>query len=65
MQLEIEMGFRSAFNFIPEGSYRLPVTLRQELVDNGFEIGVHDLRHDGRLFRSATGFQARAARIKR
>jgi hypothetical protein len=40
MELEVEMGFRSSFNFIPEGSYRLPVTLRQELVDNGFEIGV-------------------------
>ena len=65
MELEVEMGFRSSFNFIPEGSYRLPVTLRQELVDNGFEIGVHDLRHDGRLFRSAAGFQAQAARINR
>jgi len=65
MQLEIAMGFRSSFNFIPEGTYRLPVTLRQELIDNGFEVGVHDLRHDGQLFRSAAGFRARAARINR
>ena len=65
MQLEIEMGFRSCFNFIPEGTYRVPVNLRQELVENGFEIGVHDLRHDGRLFRSVAGFRARAARINR
>ncbi len=65
MQIEMEMGFRSSFNFIPEGSYRAPATLRQELLQNGFEVGVHDLRHDGRLFRSEAGFTARAAKINR
>src|SRR5262249_35827683 len=65
MELEMEMGFRSSFNFVPEGTYRVPANLRQELLENGFETGVHDLRHDGRLFRSAAGFQARAARINR
>lgn len=63
MQLEMEMGFRSSFNFVPEGSYRVPSTLRQELIQNGFEICVHDLKHDGRLFASAAGFERRAARI--
>ncbi len=65
MQIEMEMGFRSSFNFIPEGSYRAPATLRQELLQNGFEVGVHDLRHDGRLFRSHAGFRTRATRINR
>ena len=52
MELEMELGFRSSFNFIPEGNYRVPAAFRDDLTRNGFEVGVHDLRHDGRLFRS-------------
>jgi glycosyltransferase involved in cell wall biosynthesis len=63
MQLEKEMGFRSTFNLIPEGSYSVPQALREELSRNGFEVGVHDLRHDGRLFSSAAEFRRRAVRI--
>jgi len=65
MQLELELGFRSSFNFIPEGGYATPGDLREELVRNGFEVGVHDLKHDGRLYRSRRGFRQRAARINR
>jgi glycosyltransferase involved in cell wall biosynthesis len=65
MRLELELGFRSSFNFIPEGSYSVPKDLREELVRNGFEVGVHDLKHDGRLYRSKRGFKQRAARINR
>jgi glycosyltransferase involved in cell wall biosynthesis len=49
-QLERALGFRSSFNFIPEGNYRATRELREELTHNGFEIGVHDLRHDGKLY---------------
>jgi glycosyltransferase involved in cell wall biosynthesis len=65
MRLELELGFRSSFNFIPEGGYAVPADLREELVRNGFEVGVHDLKHDGRLYRSRRGFKQRAARINR
>src|SRR4030095_1299102 len=50
MKLEMDLGFRSLFNFIPEGEYRVPREVREQLTQNGFEIGIHDLRHDGRLF---------------
>ncbi|PYJ91692.1 MAG: hypothetical protein DME71_01415 [Verrucomicrobia bacterium] len=63
MELELDLGFRSSFNFIPEGSYRVPVELRQELTANGFEVGIHDLKHDGHLFSSRRKFKRRAARI--
>ena len=63
MELEMELGFRSSFNFIPEGAYRVPPAFRDELTRNGFEVGVHDLRHDGRLFRSVAEFRSRAIRI--
>ena len=63
MRLESEIGFRSSFNFIPEGNYRVPGELRDELAKNGFEIGIHDLQHDGRLFASRREFSRKATRI--
>lgn len=63
MRLERALGFRSSFNFIPEGSYKVPSELREELVRNGFEVGVHDLNHDGRLYRSRREFGEKAKRI--
>ena len=63
MELELGLGFRSSFNFIPEGSYRIPDSLRHELSDAGFEVGVHDLRHDGLLFTSRRRFAQSAGRI--
>lgn len=61
--LERELGFRSSYNFIPEGTYRVPAELRAELTRDGFEVGVHDLAHDGWLYRSRDGFRRNAARI--
>jgi glycosyltransferase involved in cell wall biosynthesis len=63
MDLEMSLGFRSSFNFIPEGEYQTPPELRKYLVSNGFEVGVHDLRHDGKLYRSKKDFQASAEKI--
>ncbi len=60
--LDESLGFRSSFNFVPEG-YPLDHDLLQELRTRGFEIGVHGLRHDGKLFRSHAGFTNRATRI--
>src|SRR5437763_16446840 len=65
MQLERELGFRSSFNFIPEGGYSLPSDLKEELQVSGFEIGVHDLHHDGKLFQSRQEFAKKAIRINR
>ena len=60
--LEEKYGFRSAFNFVPE-EYPLDSNLLGELRERGFEVGVHGLKHDGRLFLSRGGFQRRAAHI--
>jgi len=65
MQLDLEFGFRSSFNFVPEGDYSVPRQLREELTQNGFEVGIHDLRHDGRLYQSHREFCQRAIRINR
>ena len=64
MQLESRLGFRSSFNFVPEGEYRLPDSLRREIERAGFEVGVHGLKHDGKLYVSHAEFSRRAARIR-
>lgn len=61
-RLEIRLGFRSAFNFVPEG-YRNVNEIKSFLKENGFEINVHGLRHDGKLFSSRKIFEQRAIRI--
>jgi peptidoglycan/xylan/chitin deacetylase (PgdA/CDA1 family) len=60
--LEEELGYRSSFNFVPE-RYPLDYQLMDELQDRGFEIGVHGLKHDGKLFRSQEEFLEKAKRI--
>ena len=62
-ELEKELGFRSSFNFIPEGPYDTPAELREELGEQGFEVGIHDLKHDGKLYRTKSGFNSHAERI--
>jgi predicted glycosyltransferase/glycosyltransferase involved in cell wall biosynthesis len=63
MELEMKCGFRSSFNFIPQGEYRVAPALRDDLLGHGFEVGVHDLKHDGKLYRSRTQFAKNAAVI--
>lgn len=62
MDVDRRMGFRSAFNFVPE-DYPTPSRIVRALSDAGFEVGVHGLKHDGKLFRSMSEFRAKAPRI--
>ena len=62
-EIEMELGFRSSFNFVPEGEYTVTPERRTWLTERGFEIGVHDLRHDGKLFLTRQGFEHAAERI--
>lgn len=62
MRLEMELGFRSSFNFVPE-RYSVSPELRSRLTQNGFEVGVHGLRHDGKLYQSEKIFRERARKI--
>jgi peptidoglycan/xylan/chitin deacetylase (PgdA/CDA1 family) len=60
--IDARHGFRSSFNFVPE-RYSLAPKLRAELNEQGFEVGVHGLKHDGKLFFSKEIFDKRAVRI--
>jgi glycosyltransferase involved in cell wall biosynthesis len=62
-ELEIRLGFRSSFNFIPEADYRVSQELREWLKANDFEVGVHDLHHDGKLYLTEGSFRKKASKI--
>ncbi|BCG45578.1 hypothetical protein GEOBRER4_n0335 [Citrifermentans bremense] len=62
MALEQEMGFRSSFNFVAH-DYNVPPELRRKLVEQGFEVGVHGLEHNRKLYESPATFAKHAALI--
>ncbi|MGE3841569.1 MAG: hypothetical protein AB7I50_08275 [Vicinamibacterales bacterium] len=63
MDLDAAAGIPSSFQVVPEAPYtpRLVALCRQR----GFEVNVHDLNHDGHLFRDKATFDARIAEINR
>jgi hypothetical protein len=62
--IEKRLGFVSSFNFVPQ-RYVVPAETRKQLQALGLEVGVHDLRHDGSLYRSRKAFSERATQINR
>jgi hypothetical protein len=62
VDLEKEYGMVSSFNFVPE-RYDVSPALRNWIVENGYEVGVHGLKHDGKLFNSRSIFLSRAPKI--
>jgi peptidoglycan/xylan/chitin deacetylase (PgdA/CDA1 family) len=62
VQLEMELGLRSSFNFVPE-RYTVEEHVRKNLQERGFEVGVHGLKHDGKLYSSRNEFLRRAQKI--
>ncbi len=56
VNLEETLGLKSSFNFCPK-RYNISTELRSELVNRGFEVGVHGLKHDGKLYMSKETFQ--------
>ncbi len=62
MDLEEELGFRSSFYFVPQ-RYKIAVDLINDVKKRGFEVGVHGLNHDGKLYFSEKIFNQRATKI--
>jgi hypothetical protein len=62
--LEESLGFRSVFNFVPERYGEISLDLINELKSRGFDVGVHGLKHDGKLFLSKEIFNHRVPKIK-
>ncbi len=60
--IERNLGFVSSFNFVPE-RYKINLELINQIKEQGFEVGVHGLKHDGKLFLSERTFRKRARKI--
>lgn len=63
MDIDESFGFRSSFQVVPENRYWVPRSYLDQIVGRGFEVNVHDLKHDGRLYAERREFLRRAARI--
>jgi glycosyltransferase involved in cell wall biosynthesis len=64
-ELEEQMGFRSCFSFVPERYGTVSPALLEELRRRGFDVAVHGLKHDGKMFLSRQRFDCRAKRVNR
>jgi hypothetical protein len=63
MDLDDSFGIKASFQLVPEVRYELSEQFLQSFRARGFEINVHDINHDGDLFRSREEFLRRVARI--
>lgn len=65
MDTDDDFGIKASFNIIPEGSYTVAPDFLASIRDRGFEVGVQDLNHDGRLFDNRNEFARRAGLINK
>jgi len=63
MDLNDSFAIKTSFQLVPEKRYAIPWQLLDCIRKRGFEINIHDLNHDGRLFRNRKEFLHRAERI--
>jgi hypothetical protein len=63
MDLDDSYGVKSAFQLIPGGREDQWRRTAARLRSRGFEVNLHDLNHDGRLFADKAAFAGHAGRI--
>ncbi len=63
MDMDDSQGIKSSFQVVPEVRYAVNEEFLQGFRDRGFEINVHDLNHDGKLFQEREEFLRRAVKI--
>jgi hypothetical protein len=65
MDLDQSRGIRASFQVIPEERYEVPDAYVDEIRHHSCEFNIHDLNHDGSLFRHHKEFLRRAAKINK
>jgi len=63
MDIDDSFGIKSSFQVIPEQRYVTSAEFLDSIRQRGFELVVHDLNHDGHLYRDRKQFLERAAKI--
>ena len=65
MDLDEAYGMKASFQIVPECRYTVSDRFLEGIRSRGFEIGIQDLNHDGRLFDNREEFLRRAELINR
>jgi hypothetical protein len=65
MDLDDSFGIKASFQIVPEGRYAVSAEFLDTIRSRGFEVGIQDLNHDGRLFDNWEEFRRRVAIINR
>jgi len=63
MDVDDSFGIKSSFQIIPEKRYAVSPSFLASIRDRDFEVVVHDLNHDGHLYKNREEFLRRAAKI--
>jgi hypothetical protein len=63
MDIDDSFRIKASFQIVPEGCYKVSPEFLASIRERGFEVLVHDLNHDGHLYRNREEFLRRAARI--
>ena len=63
MDMDDAHGIKASFQVVPVGRYEIPDSFIPHIRSRGFEVNVHDLRHDGSLFQDHAQFLLQADKI--
>lgn len=63
MDLNESFGIPASFQIVPEDRYSVEPQFLAEIRNRGFEINIHDLNHDGKLFEDKSEFERRVKKI--
>jgi hypothetical protein len=63
MDVDDSFGIKASFQIVPEERYGVSAGFLNSLRDRGFEVAIHDLNHDGHLYKDREQFLRRAAKI--
>jgi hypothetical protein len=63
MDIDDAYGIKASFQIIPEKRYTVSSAYLETIQERGFEINIHGLTHDGRLFWNLEEFCRRAKKI--
>ena len=63
MDIDDSFGIKASFQIIPEERYGISPEFLDSIRQRGHEIAVHDLNHDGHLYKNKDQFVERAAKI--
>lgn len=63
MDIDESYGIKASIQVVPEERYTVSAEFLRSIRERGFEVAVHDLNHDGHLYRNRQQFLERAARI--